>query len=321
MSDVCVLGSFMMDLVARAPRQPRRGETLVGTSFGMHLGGKGVNQAVAAARAAADVVMIGRLGADEFGQRFRQALATEGIDATYVSTDAEYGTGVGLPVVYPSGDNSIIIVPQANSRLSVAEVTAAAGAITSAKVLLLQFELPIETAVAAARVAREAQTIVVLNPAPAAKDALQLRGLVDYLLPNVVEAEELSGVASADDEGRAAAAALRTSWGAKGVIVTLGQRGVLVVDDTGEEVVPAFAVEAVDTVGAGDAFAGGFAARLAAGDDLEEAVTFARTLAALSCTREGAVEAMPSLEDVVAASASLQGHVAHGERVPGASLR
>jgi len=312
---VCVLGSFMMDLIARAPRRPRTGETLVGTGFGMHLGGKGVNQAVAAARVGAEVAMIGRVGADDFGRRFLEALSTEGIDATHVGTDPDVGTGVGLPVVHPSGDNSIIIVPQANSRVGVADVTAAAEAITAADVLVLQFELPLETAVAAARIAREAGTIVVLNPAPATTGTERLRGLVDHLLPNAGEAEELSGVVTDGDDGRAAAAALRASWGATGVIVTLGERGVLVVDDDGDRHVPAFDVVAVDTVGAGDAFAGGLAARLAVGDDLDAAVAYARTVAALSCTREGAVDAMPTAADVAAALAEADGHLAQGARI------
>jgi len=305
-----VVGSFMMDLVARAPRRPRTGETLVGTGFGMHLGGKGVNQAVAAARVGAQVTMVGRVGADDFGRRFLEALSAEGIDATHVGTDAVVGTGVGLPVVHPSGDNSIIIVPQANSRIGEADVTAAALAITEADVLLLQFELPLETAVSAARIAREAGTVVVLNPAPAATGTERLHGLVDHLLPNAGEAEELSGVATDGDDGRAAAQALRVSWGATGVIVTLGERGVLVVDGDGDRYVPAFSVQAVDTVGAGDAFAGGLAARLAAGDDLDAAVTYARTVAALSCTREGAVEAMPTAADVEAFLAEADGQLA-----------
>lgn len=307
---VCVLGSFMMDLIARAPRQPRIGETLVGTGFGMHLGGKGVNQAVAAARVGADVAMVGRVGDDDFGRRFLATLAAEGIDAAHVTADAESGTGVGLPVVLPSGDNSIIIVPRANSRVSTADVQAAAGAIAAADVLLLQFELPLDTAAAAARIAREAGTAVVLNPAPAAAGSAALRGLVDHLLPNAGEAEELSGVVTAADDGQAAAVALRASWGARDVIVTLGERGVLVVDDAGARHVAALRVQAVDTVGAGDAFAGGLAARLAAGDDLDSAVTYARTVAALSCTREGAVDAMPTAAEVRAALGGADGRAA-----------
>lgn len=210
-------------------------------------------------------------------------------------------------MVVPSGDNAIIIVPRANSRVSTADVQSAAGVIATADVLLLQLELPIDTAVAAARIARDAGTAVMLNPAPAAPGSDALRGLVDHLLPNAGEAEELSDVPTADDDGRAAAAALRASWGAQDVIVTLGERGILIVDDAGARHVRAFPIEAVDTVGAGDAFAGGLAARMAAGDELDRAAAYARTVAALSCTREGAADAMPTAIEVAAAMAAGEG--------------
>ena len=302
---VCVIGSFMMDLVAAAPRRPLSGETLIGTGFAMHLGGKGMNQAVAAARSGAQVAMIGRLGNDDFGARFRSALDAEGIDASSVRTDPVEGTGVGLPVVEPDGTNSIIVIPRANHRLEVGDVEAASSVIAQADALLLQFELPLETAVAAARIAAQAGVIVIVNPAPALRPPDGLSGFVDYLVPNEGEAERLTGVDTDADDGRAAAVVLLAGWSARGVVVTVGERGAVVAHGDVVEQVEALPVHVVDTVGAGDAFSGALAARLAAGDGLLDAVGYARVAAALSCTRAGAAGAMPWRQEVEAAMAGV----------------
>lgn len=298
---VCVVGSFMMDLVASAPRRPLPGETLIGTGFAMHLGGKGMNQAVAAARNGARVAMVGRLGNDEFGERFRAALAEEGIDDFAVSTDPSDGTGIGLPVVEPDGANSIIVVPRANSRLTVDDVLAAAPAITAADCLLLQFELPLDTAVLAARLARGAGRAVVLNPAPALSPPAELRGLVDYLIVNEGEAELLAGTANGASD---AAGWLRQSWRASGVVVTVGERGALVAEGDGVWRASALTVPVVDTVGAGDAFSGALVARLALGHALSDAVQYATATASLSCTKAGGVPSIPSGAEVLAALAA-----------------
>ena len=170
--EVCVVGSFMMDLVVRAPRRPAVGETLVGDSFEMFLGGKGFNQAIAAARAGARTAMVGRVGGDDFGKCFLEALERDGIDAAFVTRDETLGTGVGLPLVEPSGANSIVIVPRANHRQDAGDVRAAKPAIESARVVLLQLELSAPVALEAARIARAAGRTVVLNPAPACLDSL-----------------------------------------------------------------------------------------------------------------------------------------------------
>jgi ribokinase len=292
---VAVLGSFMMDLVVRAPRRPAAGETLVGHGFDVYLGGKGCNQAIAAARAGAATSMIGRLGADDFGARFLEGLATDGIDATGVTVDAEEGTGVGAPLVEDSGENSIVIMPRANHRVTVADVAAAGALIDDAAVLLLQLELPIEAVVAAATRARAAGTIVVLNPAPAPAGGIGMfAGLVDVLVPNEVEAVALSG--SAGDPLRAAAA-LREQLGSA-VVVTVGDQGAWLLDGAEPEHLPAHAVDAIDTVGAGDAFCGALGARLADGASLREAALYANAAAALSVTRPGAEPSMPTAEEV-----------------------
>jgi ribokinase len=297
---VCVIGSFMMDLVVEAPRRPQPGETVFGSRFEMFRGGKGFNQAVASARAGAATTMIGRVGADEFGTSFLTALAVEGIGHADVTRDLEAGTGVGAPVVEPSGENSIIIVPRANDTLSAEDVGAARRSIERADVVLLQLELPIATAIAAAQIARAAGTTVVLNPAPA--DGIaglhHLRGCVDVLVPNEREgASLLEGRAPGDPES--VARALAKAWGCA-VVLTLGGRGCVAAVDGALQTYPAVPVTAVDSVGAGDAFCGTLGAWLASGADLADAVRHANAAGALAVTRRGAEPSMPRRADIVA---------------------
>jgi ribokinase len=294
---VAVVGSFMMDLVIRAPRRPEAGETLVGSGFEVFLGGKGCNQAIAAARAGAATSMIGRLGADDFGARFLDCLEAEGIDASGVTIDPDEGTGVGAPLVDDGAANSIVIVPRANHRMAVDDIVAAAPTIERAAVLLLQLELPIEVVEAAAVMARAAGTTVVLNPAPAHAAGLDaFAGFVDVLVPNEVEAAALSGVPG---DPLAAAEVLREQLGAA-VVVTVGEEGAWVLDGGAPERLAAHRVDAVDTVGAGDAFCGALGARLAAGATLREATVYANAAAALSVTKPGAEPSMPRAEDIEA---------------------
>jgi ribokinase len=296
---VCVVGSFMMDLAFRAARRPAPGETLVGSDFQMFLGGKGFNQAVAAARAGARTALVGRVGADDFGRQFLARLEDEAIDATHVVVDEHFGTGVGLPLTEDSGENSIVIVPRANDRLRPGDIERAAPLIARAGVLLLQMELPFDTALAAARIARRSDTIVVLNPAPAPADEIvdEFRGLVDVLVPNECEARALCGAA-------ASVAPLMTAsqlWERLGVpvVMTLGGQGcVVVAADTSFEI-SAHSVPVVDTVGAGDAFCGALGAWLNAGASLREAVVYANAAGALAVTRAGAEPAMPKRQVII----------------------
>lgn len=296
-AEVVVVGSFMTDLVVRTPRRPRAGETVVGTEFERFLGGKGCNQAVAAARAGAAVAMVGRLGDDEHGRDFLDLLVREGIDAAHVVVDGSAGTGVATPLVEPSGENSIVIVPRANSGVSPDDVAAAANAIRGAWVLLLQLELPLPTALAAARCAHEAGVTVVLNPAPAVGDLEGLEGLVDVIVPNEVEAAALTGI---EDDPLAAAKALRERFGGA-VVVTLGAQGSLVLPADGTSgQVATHVVDVVDTVGVGDAYCGSLGARLAAGDDLLAAARWASAAAALAVTAKGAEPSLPTAAQVEA---------------------
>ena len=289
---VSVVASFMLDFVIRAPRRPAPGETVRGTGFDMFLGGKGFNQSVAARRAGAPVAAIGRLGDDDFGRRFRASLTAEGIDDRHVVTDPDEGTGIAAPVVEPSGENSIIIVPRANLAVTPADIEAAADTIATSGVLLLQLEVPTEAVVAAATSARQAGVPVILNPAPAADVLDQLAGSIDVLVPNEAEAAALAG-GSVDDDPAALARALRDRTGAA-VVLTLGAAGALVLDGDGVMTLGAHDVPVVDTVGAGDAFCGTLGGHLAAGRSLAEAAVQANAAGALAVTRTGAEPSMPT---------------------------
>lgn len=299
MSSVCVLGSFMMDLAVCAPRRPAPGETVVGTGFDMFLGGKGFNQAVAASRAGATTGMIGRLGDDEFGRQFLERLRTEAIDATHVIVDEQTGTGIGVPLVEASGENSIVIVPRANQQMTPTDIERSTPSIESARVLLLQLELPVDTAFAAARIAKRSGALVVLNPAPAPDaDVIdEFRGLIDVLVVNEVEAHALCGATVSSDSSRLGAELARLA-GAP-VVMTLGSQGCLVASKQSSFAIAAHRVDVVDTVGAGDAFCGAMGAWLSAGADLDDAVVYANAAGALAVTCPGAEPAMPRREAII----------------------
>jgi len=294
---VCVLGSFMMDLITQAPRRPVSGETLIGTGFSQHLGGKGLNQAVAAARSGARVRMIGAVGDDEYGDQFLQRLEHERIDAAHVMTTPR-GTGVGLPLVEPGGENSIVVVPRANLAVSPADIRAAAPVLEASDVVLLQQELPISTICEAARIARAADVTVMLNPAPVVDRTFELRGLIDILVPNEPEARALAS--DSDGAPDALGKTLLAEWGLDRVVLTLGSEGALIVDDDGWRPVAAYPVAAVDTVGAGDVFCGSLAAGLARGDLFSSAVRYANVAAAVSVTRQGGADSVPVFDEITA---------------------
>ena len=287
---VCVLGSFMMDLITRAPRRPMPGETLIGTEFSQHLGGKGLNQAVAASRSGAHVRMIGAVGDDEYGRQFRRRLAQERIDDTQVITTPR-GTGVGLPLVEPSGENSIVVVPRANLAISPGDIRSAAAVLETSDVVLLQQELPIDSICEAAGIAREAGVTVMLNPAPVVDRTHELRGLIDILVPNEPEARALAS--DTDGGPEAVGKTLLGEWSLDRAVMTLGAEGALIVDRDGSIPVAPHHVDAVDTVGAGDVFCGSLAAGLARGDEFPAAVRYANIAAALSVTRAGGADSVP----------------------------
>ncbi|UPK73840.1 ribokinase [Nocardioidaceae bacterium SCSIO 66511] len=292
---VCVLGSFMMDLITRAPRRPVPGETLIGSDFSQHLGGKGLNQAVAAARSGAQVRMIGAVGDDEYGRQFLNRLGDEQIDAEQVMTTPR-GTGVGLPLVEPSGENSIVVVPRANLAVTREDIRAAAPVLESSDIVLLQQELAPDAVIEAATIARAAGVTVVLNPAPVLEGTRDLRGLVDILVPNEQEARALAG--EADGGPEAVGKSLLEDWDLNAVVLTLGHAGALIVDRQGCTPIAAYTVDAVDTVGAGDVFCGTLAAGLARSEEFPAAVRYSNVAAALSVTRSGGADSVPTYAEV-----------------------
>jgi ribokinase len=287
---VVTVGSCNMDLVARAPRLPERGETLTGSSFDTFLGGKGLNQTIAAQRMGASVAMVARVGDDVFGAAILDALAEDGVDTRFVQRDPDAPTGTATIVVEDgTGANTIVVVPGANGALSDADVDRAAALIRDADVLLLQLEVPIATTLRAAQIAHEAGATVLLIPAPAQPLPDELISLVDVLLPNEVELRQLAGGNVQTIDG--ARALIARGCGA--VVVTQGERGALLVTADDEQRVAPFAVQAVDTVGAGDAFAGALGALLAEGTPLPDALRYGSAAGALATTQIGAVPSLP----------------------------
>ena len=298
MNKVTVVGSFMYDLVATAPRRPKTGETLIGDSFGMFLGGKGANQAIAASRAGAIVSMVGRLGNDLFGDQFLEKFSEEGINTDFVIQDTENGTGVGMPLIDASGDNSIVIIPQANMALSVENIDQAESSIADSDVLVLQCEVPMEANQRAAEIANKTDTLVILNPAPACEIPDALLSLVDIITPNESETEILTGMPTETDNQAIEAAHLLLSKGIETVILTLGSRGSFLLTKKMEKLIPAYSVEVVDTTAAGDAFCGALAASLAHGINIEKSVKIANAAGALAVTKLGAEPSLPSREEI-----------------------
>ena len=299
---IAVVGSANVDLVLRTERMPIKGETLIGDAFDIFTGGKGFNQAAAAARLGADVTLIAKIGDDPFADILRTAIDTENINTEFVKTDTEVGTGVAMIVVEPDGENSIIVVPGANMRLTPADIDVAQNSIAEADVLLLQLETPIDTSEHAIEIAKANETIIILDPAPARPLPARLLSQVDILKPNEVEAGVLSGRAvSTPEDGVAAAKALQSqiaSDGLSAVVLTLGQQGVLTYTQTQMTHLPAIAVETVDTTGAGDAFSGALATALAEDRELVEAVKFANAAGAAAVTTLGATPSMPKREKI-----------------------
>jgi ribokinase len=295
---VTVVGSLNMDLVARAPRIPQPGETIIGGDFHTVPGGKGANQAVAAARLGVQVSMVGRVGRDAFARPLLDNLAAAGVDHAFVTQDPEAATGVALIVVDDAGQNSIVVASGANMRLSPADVEAAEAAIAGADALLLQLESPLETVTRAAEVARAHGVRVILNPAPARSLPAALLSLVDVLIPNESETALLTGLPVGDQAEAEAAAAALQGMGVGMVILTLGERGALLAQAGATELVPAFEVTPVDTTAAGDAFVGGFAVALAEGESLAEAVRWGNAAGALATTKLGAQPSLPTRRDL-----------------------
>lgn len=298
---VAVVGSLNMDLVACVPHLPVPGETLAGQSFVQVSGGKGGNQAVAAARLGAQVAMIGRLGRDPNGTTLRAGLETEGIDCRAIGSSDTAPSGVALIFVDADGRNSIVIVAGSNGELTPADIDREQAVLAAADVVVCQLETPSETVAAALTAARRLGKTVILNPAPATGPLpAQWLALVDFLVPNEVEAAALTGLPVRSPDEAAAAARALIEAGARNVLVTLGEAGVLAALGGDSVHIPAPRVVPIDTTAAGDTFIGAFAAQLARHAPVEAALRFALQAASLSVTRSGAQPSIPTRAEVEA---------------------
>jgi ribokinase len=295
---ICVVGSANVDLTFRTPRLPKPGETLAGHAFHLGMGGKGANQAVAAARLGAEVALIARVGNDTFGQEAIRRYRAEGLDATFVRQDANCPTGTAAIVVDDAAENCIIVVAGANARLSQEDVRDASAVIQNADVLLCQLETPLEATLEAFRLARAAGVRTVLTPAPVTALPDQLLHLCDLCVPNETEMELLVG-RKVDSQGDAQSAAdMLRERGVQTVVVTMGGRGALLLDAESATHISAVEVAAVDPTGAGDAFTAALAVWLAEGFSLRDAARQASIVGALTATRIGTQAAFPSLAEV-----------------------
>ena len=310
MNRLVVLGSVNADHVLRVPHFPRPGETLTGHSYQVVPGGKGANQAVAAARLGAAVSFIARIGDDAIGRQMKTGFANDGIDVSAVELDDKLPTGIAIIYVSDEGENSIGLSTEANGALDTAMVKRHEAMIAGAHTLLLQLEVPLESVFEAAKLARSHGTRVVLNPAPAQPLSADLLALVDLITPNQTEAELLTGVKVTGEASAAQASARFHQMGIADVMITLGSQGVYCSNGQQQALIPGFRVEAVDTTAAGDTFNGALLAAELAGADFHSAVRFAHGAAALSVTRFGAQSSIPGKQEVdtFLQSQTAQGH-------------
>lgn len=300
MNKVIVIGSIHLDLVSRVEEIPQRGETVMGGDLNYFYGGKGANQAVAAAKQGACSYMIGKVGNDQFAQSLKDNLKNNGVNTDYVSVDPGRPSGIALIAVSKSGENSIIVAKGASGALSFEEVVQAENLFSSGDYVLFQLEIPLETVEQAIRFVKEKGCKVILDPAPAAKLSNEVLQMVDIITPNSTELQTLTGLpVDTDEEAIVACRKLKEATSAT-VIMTRGSNGGLVIDGQGERFFPAYKVDAVDTTAAGDCFNGSLAAALARGLSLDEAIDLASRASAVSVTREGSQPSLPTIDEVKA---------------------
>lgn len=298
MSAIIVLGSLNMDLVIKAERAPEAGETLSGQFFQTIPGGKGANQAAAAAKLGGDAAMVGRVGRDDFGKSLVNALQNVGVDTSAVRTDPDHPTGIAAITVEDSGENRILIVAGANGQVSIADVESIRPALAEAEALVLQMEIPFPTIDYALDVATELDLLTVLNLAPAYPLADEILKKIDILILNESETCLLSNISVADAESAKMACSALHARGANTVIVTLGAQGALLAAPDGFVFVPAYPVDVVDTTAAGDAFTAAFVVSLLETDDPAKSLQYANAVGALTVTKLGAQVSLPTKEEV-----------------------
>jgi len=303
---IVVVGSTNMDMVVKTNHIPVPGETVLAGSFFMNPGGKGANQAVAAARLGGDIIFISKVGNDIFGKQSAQLFDEEGINTSYILSDEELPSGVALITVDQSGENSIVVASGANANLFPVDLDDALNDIGSAYIILMQLEIPMETIHFVAKYAASKNVRVILDPAPANTLSAELLSHIDIITPNQTEAEILSGVKVTNIESAKKAAKIIYGKGVKNVIVTMGTSGAVICQEGKIQLVPAQKVEALDTTAAGDVFNGALAVALSEGKTLLDSVKFACLAAGISVTRMGAQSSIPCRNEIIVGSVILE---------------
>lgn len=298
MSKITVIGSLVMDNVIRMERLPKDGETVMGNSFELCFGGKGANQCVAIARLGGDVEMVGMLGKDENGEKFKRLLVEEGIKSDNVFTSDDEPTAITQIHIDKNGQNTICLLPAANYAFGQAEIEKIDNVLKNTEFVVLQLEMRLDTVEEIIRRAKKYGAKVLLNPAPATRLKEEIFASVDYLTPNETELSVLTGMPTETDEEIAAAAKKLIDCGVKTVISTLGSRGAMLATEKGVEIIEGYKVKAIDTVAAGDSFNGAFVVATVEGKDLREAIKFANATGALSVQKRGAIASLPTRAEV-----------------------
>ena len=299
MAKIVVVGSLNMDLVIQVPEIPKPGETMLGYNFGSFPGGKGANQAVAAARLGAAVTMIGQVGDDPYGEILVGNLASEGVNTEHISIDGNSATGVAMIAVDEQGQNSIVVASGANFSLTAEQIQSAWEKIGEIDILVMPLETPLETIFQAAKLARVQNVRVVLNPAPARSLDPDLLSMIDILIPNEHEVLQIAGYIDNGDLTVEESARILINQGVNTVVITLGENGVMIVDEKlGVTTIPAFKVDVLDTTAAGDSFVAALAVGLVEGKSLIDACSFANAAGAITVTRMGAQPSLPTRREI-----------------------
>jgi ribokinase len=299
MSKVTVVGSYVVDLMSRAPHLPKPGETVLGGPFQMGPGGKGGNQAVAAARLGAEVTMVTKVGTDDFGKAAMNNFSKEKINTEYIIQDENEATGIALIAVDDSSENMIVVALGACGKITGEEVKAAEQEIAKSKVVLVQLETTIEAVTSAISLAKKHDVKVILNPAPYQEFPREILKDIDFITPNETEATQITGIEVIDEESALKAARILFELGTPNVIITLGKKGCLLYNQEHQGLfIDGFKVKAIDATGAGDAFNGGLAYGLSKGFNLTKAINYSNATAALSVQKVGTAPAMPTIDEV-----------------------
>ncbi|MDZ7718599.1 MAG: ribokinase [Balneolaceae bacterium] len=298
MSKIIVVGSSNTDMIVKVPRIPAPGETILGGKFVKAAGGKGANQAVAAARSGGNVTFIANTGNDNFGKEAIEGFQKEGVNTESIFVDEETPSGVALIFVGEDGENSIAVASGANGTLTPSQIGKTEPVIADGNILLAQLETPLETIEQAIKIANKHNVKVILNPAPAQPLSDDLLKRIDILTPNQSEAELLTGIRVEDESSAKKASEKLLSRGVKTVILTLGSEGAFVMSETIQKTIPGFKVNAEDTTAAGDTFNGALAVGVSLGKSIEDAIIWAHAAAALSVTRMGAQPSIPNQKEI-----------------------